>query len=60
MIAFLATMGPAFVVTKVEEINGVELFTLATTDGRQIINKILKNTLPRIDLVAVQLPASRA
>ena len=60
MIAFLATMGPAFVVTKVEEINGVELFTLATTDGRQIINKILKNALPRIDLVAVQLPASRA
>ena len=60
MIAFLATMGPAFVVTKVEENNGVELFTLATTDGRQIINKILKNTLPRIDLVAVQLPASRA
>ena len=60
MIAFLATMGPAFVVTKVEEINGVELFTLATTDRRQIINKILKNALPRIDLVAVQLPASRA
>ena len=60
MIAFLATMGPAFVVTKVEEINGVELFTLATTDGRQIINKILKNALPRIDLVAVQLPESRA
>ena len=61
MLTYLATVGPAFVVAKIEDINGVQFYTLATTNG-QVINENLKNVLlgiePTVNVSPVQVPSA--
>ncbi len=55
MLAYLGTVGPSFVVAKIEEVNGVQLYTLATTSG-QVINDNLKNVLLGIEPTVAAQP----
>ncbi len=53
MLKYLATKGTTFVVAKVEETNGVQLYTLATTNGH-VTN--FKNVLLGVEPTSEDVP----